>query len=191
MNKRKLFLFNPVNYRIKKIFLLISVILICNLCIIYSSFYFISIKQTFNTKNTAELQKAVDTDNNIIKSFLILSQKTDSGKYSLAADKITADHQASYDTATNYIKSISEQNKNITDMFKIFIAIITVLTLITFLFIIMIFSKIVGPAFYINRLIEKHLEGETVDTHDLRNGDEFEDLYGNVKKLIAKSKGKA
>lgn len=191
MKNRKLFLLNPVNYKIKKLFYIIGIILISNILILFFAFYMIQSQQIQSSSSVISLKKAVETDNNIIKSFIKVIDNSRLKRLVLDTKKVKRDHNKSYKTIQSYIQSIKDKNSKMKLYFKIFLVMLTILTLVTFLALILIFSKITGPVFYMNKILKNHLAGKKQTIRPLRDGDEFEELFENLTELIEGKKSKS
>ncbi|MBN1500094.1 MAG: hypothetical protein JW982_08065 [Spirochaetes bacterium] len=186
MSTRQFFLLNPVNYKVKKIFWLIAFFLISNILIFLAAAYFIVNEYRVESRSLSQLKTAVSTEDALIKSYITSAEKINSDSFSIDTDKIKSEHDKSLNMISSYINSMESRGGNVSRFFSGFIVIVTMLTTILFLIIVMIFSKIIGPVYHINRIIKSYLNGEKVEFRPVREGDEFEELYTNVVNLIEK-----
>ncbi len=186
MSPRRFFLLNPVNYKVKKIFWVVAFCLISNILIFLASAYFITNEYKGESDSLVMLKSAIDTENQLVSRYIKAAVENPSSILSEDTEKMSAEHKQSLGIIDSHIKSIENRKNSVNRFFSGFIVIVTMITLILFLIIVMIFSKIIGPIYHINHIITDYLKGEEVHFRPIREGDEFEELYTNVVHLIEK-----
>lgn len=137
------------------------------------------------TTEIATLQKAVDTEENIVKAFLIYAGAAGpgTGALKLSAKTVADDHAMSIGVMRDHIARL----RNLTpDYVKLFAALgifALAVAMFNFWYLIRLTHRIAGPVFVMQRHLQGLIDGTAPPLRDLRENDEFKELHATVLEL--------
>lgn len=137
------------------------------------------------TTEIATLQKAVDTEENIVKAFLIYAGAAgpDTGALKLSAKTVADDHAMSIGVMRDHIARLRDLTP---DYVKLFVALgifALAVTVFNFWYLIRLSHRIAGPVYVIQRHIQGLIDGAAPMVRNLREDDEFKEVYDKVVEL--------
>ncbi|MBN1496561.1 MAG: hypothetical protein JXA07_07320 [Spirochaetes bacterium] len=162
------------------------------------SFSFITLLiLVFSLKNRADigaerkrLEKAIETQDNIVNAFMQYSMNAQSGSLRLSIGTVKKDHEESMDAIKRHIDALG----NYADGYFILLIAAIVMTIIVIiahsLYMVRLTHRISGPVFVMLGLIQDMIDGEKPEFRDLRDKDELKELYAKIVELGGIMKGR-
>jgi predicted PurR-regulated permease PerM len=144
-----------------------------------------SAKRNFDDINTAvnQLNKSIETESDIVKSFIEYSRSVRHSSVILYTKKVLKDNNESIKRIEDQVSVL--QNiiyKNFITI-SIVIAVVFLLNVLLFIYIIKLTHRISGPIYIINRCLRDMNEGKSPEFRALRKGDNFTQTYDLLRSL--------
>jgi predicted PurR-regulated permease PerM len=165
------------NFQLKTAFSIIGITFFAFLIMIFV--LGVSAKSNFDDINTAvnQLNKSIETESDIVKSFIEFSRSINNSSVILYTKKILTDNKKSIQRIEDQVSVLQKIiYKNLISI-AILIVVVFLLNILQFIYIIKLTHRISGPIHIINRCLRDMNEGNTPEFRALRKGDNFTQTY--------------
>lgn len=187
MEKRKRNLINK-NFQLGLSFSILSVIIVFTLGIIsFITIYSIKNQQS-NTASVNQLIKVIKSEDNIVKTYVDYSKKMRNKDLLLISEKTEKDHKRSIKMIVQHMKKLNSGVKKNFYLLMSVIVLSIVQILILFIYLIKRTNNIAGPIYIINQQLDNILQGKDPGFRELRENDDFKELYEKLKQVYWKMK---
>ncbi len=179
MKKRKKRLKYFVNFPLQIRIIASSVLIVLFFSLLATGFMaFITHKSYNETEKTLnKLTENLQTEDNIIQSFIKYAGSLNSTRYELRTDKIKNDHDKSMTELSSTINEL-KLSMNRTKIYFYIFCFIMILQAITFTVYVIRFSqRIAGPIKIMKTILEDIVEGKEINYRTLRKNDELKHFF--------------
>ena len=179
MKKRKKRLKYIINFPLQIRIIASSVLIVLFFSLLATGFMaFITHKSYNETEKTLnKLTENLQTEDNIIQSFIKYAGSLNSTRYELRTDKIKNDHEKSMTELSSTINEL-KLSMNRTKIYFYIFCFIMILQAITFTVYVIRFSqRIAGPIKIMKTILEDIVEGKEINYRTLRKNDELKHFF--------------
>lgn len=139
-------------------------------------------------REITKLEKAIETENNIITAFMTYAGRVSGNPIKISSDYVKKDHEKSITTIKNHISLLERQ---LDLFFYLVIAVAGIAACaaaVYYVFLVRMTHRISGPIFVMSRHLQEMIEGREPQFRDLRDKDEFKEMYAKLVELGGKMK---
>jgi hypothetical protein len=169
----------------------VAVIALVSFSMITALITFFSVRSRTNIETERiRLENSIKIEDNIVTAFIEYAIKSPGGAIKLSTKTVEKDHTESMDAIKNHIAMLQRYTD---DYFYLLLSTIgiTILVIAVYCLYMLHFThRISGPIFVMSRHIQEMLDGREPQFRDLRDKDEFKELYARVVELGGKMKEK-
>jgi predicted PurR-regulated permease PerM len=185
MKKRKSKIIDR-GFQLKTTFSILGIMIVAFLFIVAILGIDASIKNKETTRIINDLNKAIEVENNIVNAFIEYSQKASGTPIKIALSKIQNDHKTSINSIKTHTETLSRYERKKFFIISAIIGIVILLFIILYFYLITLTHRISGPLYVIENYMRDIIEGRNPDFRDLRDKDEFQNLYQTFKQMSEK-----
>ena len=139
-------------------------------------------------REIARLDKAVETENNIVTAFMTYAGTITGNPIKISLEYVKKDHEKSIRTVKDHIVVLEKQ----LDLFYYMVLAIAGLAIcaavVYYIYLVRMTHRISGPIFVMSRHLQEMIDGKEPQFRDLRDKDEFKEMYAKLVTLGGKLK---
>ncbi len=135
------------------------------------------------------LEGAVQTQDNIVNAFIEYAKTGRSGRVKLSVDTVAEDHKRSMETIGAHISRLQGYADDLFYLTAITIGIALLAIIVYGIYMMRLTHRISGPIYVMSRYIQEMIDGREPRFRNLRDKDEFKEMYARLVELGEKMKG--
>lgn len=135
------------------------------------------------TMEIGRLEKAIETEDNIVTAFVEYAKRAAPNPVRLSVETVRKDHEQSMNAVREHIATLERHTDSFFYLLLIAIFMMIALVVVYYFYIMRLTHRISGPIYVMSRRIQEMIDGKAPEFRDLRDKDEFKDLYRKIIEL--------
>ncbi len=166
----------------------ILIVSVAVFAIIAGGFYYNIIQNNKIISETmVKIEKAVETENNLVEAFIKYSSRVKRARVYLYTSKIKKDHEESMKAVKEMMDLVTATSERNNLLLVVMLSVMGLYIIFMFFYIIRLTHRISGPAYYIEKQLQHMIDGTEPDLRPLRSKDYLKGIYDKVVELNQKT----